>query len=111
VSRPMPEGLHPGAPRRRLPLLRWLYALLCLASLLYVFFSGWQLFGIDGDPMSALPAMLLALPWSALLTLVPDLPPALGLLLLMLFMGLNLVIAAILRRWHLRRRPGAPIGR
>jgi hypothetical protein len=107
----MAEGLRPRWARRRLPLLSWLYALLCLASVLYVFLSGWQLFGIDGDPLSALPAMLLALPWSALLTLMPDLPPALGLLLLMLFMGLNLAIAALLRRWHLRHRPGASMGR
>lgn len=94
-------------PRGRPPYLSALYALLCAASLLYIFLSGWQLFGIDGDPLSALPAMLLALPWSLVLTLMPDVSPAVGVALLVVCMALNLLIAALLRRWHLRRRLGA----
>jgi hypothetical protein len=103
------SSLDSGAPGRSRLLL--VYALLCAASLLYVFVSGYEIFGVEDDPLSALPAMLLALPLSLLLTLLPDLPPTLGVVLLVAFMLVNVAIAVAVREWRLRRRLNGPVRR
>ena len=46
------------------------YAVLCVLALLVVPLSAIGAFGIEPDPLAAVSAMLLALPWSLLLDLV-----------------------------------------
>ena len=83
----------------------WLVALYTLVSILALLAiplsaAGW----IDPDPLSAIPAMLLGVPWSFLLTSFVDAEsPALNFLLLLVAVAINAGLIWMLGRFISRR--------
>ena len=80
-----------------------LYAALCVVALWFIPASvhGWL--GIEPDPLAAVFALLLALPWSLLLRLAGDPGPWLATALLAAGMALNLWLL-----WRLQNRWRSP---
>lgn len=88
-------------------LLTVLYAALCVVALWFIPASvrGWM--GVEADPLSAVFAMLLALPWTFLLRLVPDIGPWPAAALLALGMAANVwLLWRLLRWWEASRDMG-----
>ena len=85
-------------------LLIVLYAALCVVALWFIPASvhGWM--GVEPDPLSAVFAMLLALPWTFLLRFVPDAGPWAAAALLATCMALNVWLLWRLQRWRERSR-------
>lgn len=99
------EHEHNGRPRDRLRLSRvvaGIYILLCGAALGLIFISAKGWFGVTPDPLAAVFAIILAMPWSLGLSLMKDLGVWTGGALLIISMGLNvgiiLWLGALLRR-------------
>ena len=76
-----------------------LYAAVCAVALWFIPASvhGWM--GVEPDPLSAVYAMLLALPWTFLLRFVPDAGPWAAAALLAGCMALNVWLLWRLLRW------------
>jgi hypothetical protein len=91
--------------------LDWLaiaYAVAGIAALLVIPASAYGLFGIEEDPLSAVFALLLGLPWSLALNLFSDAQPiALKWTVLVIGIGINFALLRMLAR---RRRRTAPTG-
>ena len=85
-------------------LLIVLYAVLCVIALWFIPASvhGWL--GIEHDPLSAVFAFLLALPWTLLLRLVPEAGPWPSAALLAASMALNVWLLWRLQAWWQRSR-------
>jgi hypothetical protein len=76
-----------------------LYAVACVLSLLVIYFSVNHLFGIEPDPLSGIFALILALPWTVVLSLFANPSPLASAIVLAVGMGINLALAiAMLRR-------------
>lgn len=87
-----------------LRILIGLYVVACLLALALIPASAAGWFGIERDPLSALFAMVLALPWSALLVALPAMSPWLSAAVLLAAMAVNVAIGvATLRRLQRRR--------
>jgi hypothetical protein len=87
-----------------LRIVGWSYAVLCVGSLLLIAASAFGWFGVQPDALAAVYAIVLALPWSLLMTALPSTPTWLAGALLMASMGLNLYIGRMVaRRLHMRR--------
>ena len=88
---------------RVIRVLMALYAALCMVALWFIPASvhGWL--GVEPDPLAAVFALLLALPWSLLLRLVGDPGPWLATALLAAGMVLNLWLL-----WRLQNRWRSP---
>jgi hypothetical protein len=83
-----------------------LYAALCVVALWFIPASvhGWL--GVEPDPLAAVFALLLALPWSLLLRLAGDPGPWLATALLAAGMALNLwLLWRLQSRWRSRSDP------
>jgi hypothetical protein len=88
-------------------LLIVLYAALCVVALWFIPASvhGWM--GVAPDPLSAVLAMLLALPWTFLLRFVPDAGPWAAAALLAACMAINVwLLWRLLRWWETSRDVG-----
>ena len=79
-------------------LLIAVYAALCLLALWLIPASAHGWLGVEPDPLAAVLALLLALPWSFLLRLLGDPGPWLATALLAVGMALNLWLL-----WRLQR--------
>ncbi|MGH8703085.1 MAG: hypothetical protein ACREVR_18180 [Burkholderiales bacterium] len=81
-----------------------LYAALCVVALWFIPASvhGWL--GVEPDPLAGVFAMLLALPWTRLLRLVPDAGPWPSAALLAAGMAMNVWLLWRLQRWWQRSR-------
>ncbi|MEJ8855596.1 hypothetical protein WKW79_13505 [Variovorax robiniae] len=75
--------------RSALRLAIGIYALLALLSLLLIPASAHGWFGVARDPLSAVFALALALPWTVLIFALPPMPTWLSFALLALGMTLN----------------------
>ncbi|MEJ8846344.1 hypothetical protein [Variovorax rhizosphaerae] len=84
--------------RSALRLVVGIYALLGLLSLLLIPASAHGWFGVASDPLSAVFALALALPWTVLLFALPPMPTWLSFMLLALGMTLNVVAGMLLVR-------------
>ena len=85
-------------------LLIVLYAALCVVALWFIPASvhGWL--GVEPDPLSAVFAMFLALPWTFLLRLVPEAGPWGATALLASGMAMNVWLLWGVQGWYRRRR-------
>ncbi len=99
------EHEHNGHRRDRMRLSRvvaGIYALLCVAALALIPISAKGWFGVEADPLAAVFAIILAMPWSLGLTFLKDLGAWTGTALLAIGMGANvgiiLWLGALLRR-------------
>lgn len=79
------------------------YALLSLVALLMIPASAYSWWGFGPDPLSAVFAIILSMPWALALWALDGAPTWLYMALLALCMGANLAIIIALGRW-LRRR-------
>jgi hypothetical protein len=75
------------------------YALLCLIALWFVPASAYGWLGIERDPLAGVFALLLALPWSLLLSLMGDPGPWLALAVLAAGMAMNSWLLWRLQCW------------
>ncbi len=81
----------------------WVYAALCVAAVA-VFLAGyWGIAGSEADPVAAIYAFLLALPWVLVLTQLPDVPVWLSIAGPIAAMALNLWLLRRLAGWMERR--------
>ena len=106
----LPEGVqHRERIIRVIRVLMALYAALCVVALWFIPASvhGWL--GVEPDPLAAVLALLLALPWSLLLRLVGEPGPWLATALLAAGMALNLcALWRLQSRWRLPLAPRSP---
>lgn len=87
--------------RKALLALLILYVLCCLGALGLIVASQRGLYGLAPDPLAAVFAIGLALPWSLVLQALPSVGPGPSLALLAMGMALNLVIGIwVMRRWR-----------
>lgn len=86
-------------------LLIAVYAALCLVALWLIPASAHGWFGIEPDPLAAVFALLLALPWSLLLRFAGDPGPWLAAVLFAACMAANLWLL-----WRFQHRRRAPAG-
>ena len=78
-----------------------LYILCCLGALGLIVVSQKSLYGLAPDPLAAVFAIVLALPWSLALHGLPSLGASRALALLATGMALNLAIGiGLMRRWR-----------
>lgn len=89
-------------------LLIVLYAALCVVALWFIPASVYGWMGVEPDPLSAVFAMVLALPWTFLLRLVPDFGPWAAAALLAACMAINVWLLWRLQRWWERSRRRSP---
>jgi hypothetical protein len=89
-------------------LLIVLYAALCVVALWFIPASVYGWMGVEPDPLSAVFAMVLALPWTFLLRLVPDGGPWAAAALLAAGMAINVWLLWRLQRWWERSRRKSP---
>lgn len=89
-------------------LLIVLYAAVCVVALWFIPASvhGWL--GVEPDPLSAVFAMLLALPWTLLLRLAPEAGPWGATALLASGMAMNVWLLWGLQGWWERTRARSP---
>lgn len=80
------------------------YVVLCLAALALIPISSRGWFGVDPDPLAAVGAIVLAMPWSILLQWLPSGGPWPGMLLVLAGMAAN--IGVILWLGRASRRHG-----
>ena len=94
---------------RVIRVLMALYAALCVVALWFIPASvhGWL--GVEPDPLAAVLALLLALPWSLLLRLVGEPGPWVATALLAAGMASNLwLLRRLQSRWRSRLAPRSP---
>lgn len=87
--------------RKALLALLVFYVLCCLGALGLIVVSQRGLYGLAPDPLAAVFAIALALPWSLALQALPPVGARLALALLAMGMALNLVAGIwLMRRWR-----------
>jgi hypothetical protein len=88
-------------------LLIVLYAALCVVALWFIPASVYGWLGVEPDPLSAVFAVLLAMPWTFLLRVVPDAGPWPATMLLAAGMAMNVWLLWRLQRWWQHRHARA----
>ena len=83
-----------------------LYAVLCMVALWFIPASVYGWLGVEPDPLSAVFALLLAIPWTLLLRLAPETGPWPSALLLAAGMAMNVWLLWRLQRWWHHRHAG-----
>ncbi len=84
-------------------LLIVLYAALCVVALWFIPASVYGWLGTEPDPLSAVFALLLAIPWTFLLRLAPEAGPWPSAALLAAGMAMNIWLLWRLQRWWQHR--------
>ena len=84
--------------------LWWLYAAAGVIAVLLIPIGAHGWLGVARDPLLAVFAILLAMPWSLLLETLPPDSPWLATLMLVAGIGLNLTLLWLIGRWIRRRR-------
>jgi hypothetical protein len=82
------------------------YVLLSMVALLMIPASTYSWWGFGPDPMAAVLAIVLAMPWAMALWATGSLPTWVSVLLLASCMGANLAIIVAIGRWLRRRQAG-----
>jgi len=86
--------------------LTWLYLAACALALLVLVLGLPAVAGPDADPLAAVFAFLLALPWVLVLDLMGEVPLAVSVALTVGSMALNVVVLLGLARWRAARQAG-----
>ena len=85
-------------------LLIVLYAALCVVALWFIPASAYGWLGVEPDPLAGVFAILLALPWTLLLRLMPNPEPWPSAALLAAGMAMNVWLLWRLQSWWQRSR-------
>lgn len=89
-------------------LLIVLYAAFCAAALWFIPASAYGWLGVEPDPLAGVFAILLALPWSLLLRLIPNPTPWPAGVFLAAGMAVNVWLLWRLQNWWQRSRARRP---